>query len=388
MSSTHTCDAWVLYPGKGDMQSPEPAELVREPFTFADIGEEEALVEPLYGSWQGNMSHALARRPIDICRARKEAKVIIGNAGVVRVLKVGAAIKHLREGDLCTIGSSDNDEFGYMLRAPGYDQPGSMGVLATRVKYHGMSLHPIPRDTRFTPRQWAAFSLRYPTAWSNWKVAFGAYRLQLTEEDEPAPHVWGWSGGTTLAELDLARRFGCRTTMIVGNEQRRREIESYGVRTVDRGLFRGLDFDEKRSATDPAYRAEYLKAQEAFLRIVAERTGGAGVDIFVEYIGSPVFRATQRALRRLGVLTTAGWMLGTITSSNRAIECISRHTYVHTHFARHGELVPAMQYAEQTGWIPKECSSIYSFDDIPRLARDAAAGTTDSLFPLFQVNPL
>ena len=36
----------------------------------------------------------------------------------------------------------------------------------------------------------------------------------------PIPHVWGWGGGTTFAELDLARRHGCHTVMLSGHDGR------------------------------------------------------------------------------------------------------------------------------------------------------------------------
>ena len=60
------------------------------------------------------MSHALSRSPVDICRQRREEKVVIGNAGVVRVLKAGDGVKSVREGDLCLVFCNGVwDEAGY-----------------------------------------------------------------------------------------------------------------------------------------------------------------------------------------------------------------------------------------------------------------------------------
>src|SRR5207247_1472902 len=73
MMSMVTTDAWVLYPGGGSA----PLSLVREEFSFPDISEEEVLAEPLYGCWEGNMAHALERRPIDVCRERGEERVVV-----------------------------------------------------------------------------------------------------------------------------------------------------------------------------------------------------------------------------------------------------------------------------------------------------------------------
>lgn len=55
----------------------------REMFEFADIAENEVLVETICGCWEANMTHALQRKPVDICRQRHEARVVLGNAGVV-----------------------------------------------------------------------------------------------------------------------------------------------------------------------------------------------------------------------------------------------------------------------------------------------------------------
>src|SRR5437868_480966 len=88
--------AWFLYPGRpGDSG---PSSLVLEDFTLSDIREGEILAEPLYGAWGANMNHALDRKPIDVCRHRGEERVILGNAGVVRVLEVGSAVGGLRPG--------------------------------------------------------------------------------------------------------------------------------------------------------------------------------------------------------------------------------------------------------------------------------------------------
>src|SRR5438045_7563641 len=61
-------DAWVLYRGSTGVT----AELKRENFSFPELTEHEILVEPIYGCWEGNMTHALERNPIDICEQRQE----------------------------------------------------------------------------------------------------------------------------------------------------------------------------------------------------------------------------------------------------------------------------------------------------------------------------
>src|SRR6185503_18978816 len=96
--------AWVLHRGERQRGgAPVPAELVEESFPIPDLGPEEVLAEPIYGCWEGNMGHALQRVPVDICRLRREDKVVIGNAGVVRVLETGSAVTRLHPGDHCLV---------------------------------------------------------------------------------------------------------------------------------------------------------------------------------------------------------------------------------------------------------------------------------------------
>src|SRR2546423_15240506 len=94
-----TTEAWVL--AKGPLSGDEPGQLQRESFSFPDITEHEVLAEPIYGCWEANMTHALERQPVDICRHRSEEKVVLGNAGVVRILQTGAAVTTVVGGDLC-----------------------------------------------------------------------------------------------------------------------------------------------------------------------------------------------------------------------------------------------------------------------------------------------
>jgi NADPH:quinone reductase-like Zn-dependent oxidoreductase len=383
----HTTEAWVLHEGSPDRR--EPATLRRESFSFADLADDEALVEPIYGCWEGNMAHAIDRQPIDICRARREPRVVLGNSGVVRVLRTGRNVKHIKIGDLCMLlGVARPDAFGYMEFAHGYDAPGTIGLLAKQSKLAARMLFAIPPGSRHTPAQWAAFTVRYMTAWSNWRVAFGALRLQLSEEELPSPHVWGWGGGTTLAELDLARRFGCKATMVTGSDAHRREIAAAGIDTVDRREFSGLQFDPARYESDASYAAAYRDSEARFLSLVRDRTRGEGVSIFLDYIGTPVIRATLKALGRQGVIATAGWKCGMETTVIRAIECLKRHTHVYTHYARLAEAPAAIDYAERNGWMPALTERAYSWDEIPLLASEFAAGETRSYFPIFAVNLL
>jgi NADPH:quinone reductase-like Zn-dependent oxidoreductase len=384
-------EAWVLYQGEKGLGSKAPAfgELRNELFSFSDLNDDEVLVEPIYGCWEGNMTHAVERSPIDICRQRGEEKVVIGNTGVARILKTGAAVRTLKEGDLCLVFPNGVwDELGFMVKALAYDAPGTVGVLAKRTKLLEKHLIRIPQDTRFDLRQWAAFPGRYITAWANWKVAYGCLRLQLPEAVAPSPFVFGWGGGSTLAEVLLAKHAGCEAALISSRDRRLKLIAELGVAPIDRRQFKDLNYDQGRYQSDPAFREAYLAAEKNFLNLVNEHTRGAGVSIFVDYIGLPVHRATLKALARPGVITTAGWKRGMQLSHLRAVECMSWHTHVNTHFARYADGLEAVQFAEETGWIPPIDGEVTQWDNIPQLARDHAEDNLGTYFPLYQVNPL
>src|SRR5436305_8018808 len=379
-------EAWVLHIGP---EQPEPAILMKEDFAFPDITENEVLVEPIYGCWEANMTHALDRKPVDICRQRGEARVVLGNSGVVRVLRTGASVQHLHAGEFgLYFGAGSTDPNGYMLKAAGYDAPGSIGLLAKQIKLPPNQILPLPAQTRYSLRQWAAFCLRYLTAWSNWHVAYGAWRLQMTCDEVPDEQtfVWGWGGGVVLAELALAQLKGCQTFMISSQEERLQLMQKMGITPVDRRLFSALDFDEEKYRSDSAYKRRYQEAEKVFLSLVQGHTNRQGASIFIENIGIPVFRATVKALGRQGVLTTSGWKRGMNLQFIRAIECINRHLHVNTHYSRYSESLVAIAFAEETGWIPPDTAGVYGWEDIPQLARDYSAGTVTSYFPLFQVN--
>ena len=389
-----TADAWILPAGELDQSStnpasaaaPAPAKLVRSTIDIPEPGPGEVLVAPLVGCWEGNMGHAVTRAPIDICRARGEDGVVLGNAGTVRVLRCGPDVTTVEPGQKALVfGIGTSDRWGYPIGAFAYDAPGTVGVLATRTVMPQTTLIPLPDDTRYSDAQWAAFSLRYITAWGNWHVAYPTFRVQMPESFAPSPHVWAWGGGVSLAELDLAQRHGCRSVMLASTPARLKQIEIAGITPLDRTLFGDLRFDERRWSMDPEYRELYRENEKAFLAEVLQRTNGDMVQIFVDMIGGPLHRVTSKALGRQSVRTTAGWKAGMKTWTLRATDCISRQQHINTHYARYDQGVDAVAYAERTGWIPTPDPRLYTFDEVPELVDDYHNDCFD-FFPCFQVN--
>ena len=68
----------------------------------------------------------------------------------------------------------------------------------------------------------------------------------------------------------------------------------------------------------------------------------------------------------------------------RAIECIDRHQHVHTHYARYPEGVQAVNFAVANEWLPIVDERIYTYDEIPEMARDYDAGRF-TYFPVYKI---
>src|SRR5262245_16355681 len=82
-----TTNAWILR--KGPTKPKQPGRLEHAEITLPPLPDDRVLVETLYGSWEGNMTHAIDRDPIDVCRRLNQDYIVLGNSGVVRVLAVG-----------------------------------------------------------------------------------------------------------------------------------------------------------------------------------------------------------------------------------------------------------------------------------------------------------
>ncbi len=377
-------EAWVLHAGEKGAP-PVTTELVREEFEFEDFGPEEVLASPLYGCLEGNMGHSVERKPIDICIARGEDKVVIGNAGVMRIEECGSAVTTVKKGDIAILFCNGIwDRYGYPKRIYGYDAPGTIGMLAKKVKLHERQVIAIPEGSKYPAEQWAAFSLRYITAWSNWRLAYGTLRLLLDEKELPNPQVWGWGGGVSMGQLALAKHAGCDATQIASTDDRLAAIEGLSIRPVDRREFSDLYYDKSRFRKDQEYTDKYLAAEKLFLSKVKDISGGEMVNIFIDYVGAPVLRATLKALARQGIITTAGWKEGMIIDLVRATECIARHQHINTHYARYSEGVEAVEFAEKHGWLPPLEDRTYGYDEVPEMMADYKADKV-GWFPIYKV---
>jgi NADPH:quinone reductase-like Zn-dependent oxidoreductase len=373
--------AWILR-RSADGEPRQRGELELATIGLPPLGDDQILVETLYGSWEGNMTHALLREPIDVCRRLGQDWIVLGNGGVVRVLARGRDGVGPREGAVCLFaGLGKRDRHGYVRTVSAFDEPGTMGVLAERFYVNAVQLVPLPDETIAAPIRWPSFSARYAPAWSNWRVALGAWRLQMPQVPPERIHVWGWGGGVAFAELQLARALGCKTVMLHSGTERADLIRAVGITPLDRREFPGLS--SAASPADRRARLESLRAERSFLNAVDRITEGDRVSIFIDNIGGPALSPTLRALSRQGVITSCGWKHGHMIEYHRAVECIERHIFVHTHAYPVEEGLAAMRYAIETGWLPPLPQYVYRWEEIPKMAEDYAAGRITSYFPTF-----
>jgi NADPH:quinone reductase-like Zn-dependent oxidoreductase len=377
-----TTDAWVIRRGPT-----APKGLYREVFPLPDMGAHDVLVEPVYGSWEANLTHAIDRFPVDICLQRDEARVVLGNVGIIRVVQTGAAVHSLRPGQHgFLLPAGVLDDFGFVKLVHAYDAPDTIGLLARRVVLPSRLVHPVPDGSPYSLRQWASYG-RYWTAWDNWGVTYRCWRSQMGSCDLAKPLAVAWGGGVALAELELARRAGFQAVMIASRPERLERIRRAGFIPLDRREFPDLAYDAVRMSQDRAYRSRYRQSERTFLAKIEEISDGYGASIMIDNIGTHVARASVAALGRQGVFTTVGWKSGMKQETVRARECINRHIYVHTHVARWGVQRKVIDYQLRTGFIADMAEEpVYGWEEIPDLARDYAAGRIAGYFPLFQVN--
>lgn len=374
-----TADAWVLH-RQADPSFPLiRGKLQREELSFEAPGDDEALVEPLFVSWEANVDHAISRQPIDVCDQRGEDQVVLGNLGVARVLRQARARAWPPEGAVCMIMPfAKRDRYGYAELIYAYDAPHTVGLLARRTKVRADMLLPVPDGTRHSLPQWAAYA-RYFTAWDNWRVARGCWAIQMGEHPTTDSLVLGWGGDVTFAEMILARQEGFRVAMTASTDERIAFLQDHGITAIDRRRFPCL---AASAENDQAYRRDHRASEEAFLATIRELSDGLGAAIFIDNIGAPLYRTTLKALARQGVLATVGWKQGMQTSILRASECIKRHLPVHTHVWRYDDCPEIRDYMERTAWLPDPGSlAMYTFDQATQLAEEYYSGNVSSYFP-------
>lgn len=375
--------AWLLYK-KG-----KKVGLVEEKFEFSSIEAHEVLIEPLFGCWEGNMDHALRYDPVDICQERNEEKVVLGNGGVVRVLKIGTEVSNFKKNDICMLFSTGiPDKYGYPIKVLGYDMKGSIGLLSKRSKVPQHCLIKLPENNGYSLQQWAAFSARFVTAWANWKMAYSAYQLQRPVKSNEVPFIFAWGGGVSFAQALLAKYYGFDVAMIASHPERLDMLKSFGIIPIDRRKYQALNFNEEKYNFDKSYKREYTASVNMFKKDVTSFSPSKDVSIIFDHLGGDNFRTTLRLLGREGVVATAGWKIGMKLSYIRANSCINRQFFIHTHYANLMECIESINFSINNNWNAPINNDYYTWDKIPILADDYSKERIISYFPIYEVNPI
>lgn len=354
-------EAWVLEKGHN--------EFIKKKIHIDSLSEDEVLLKPLYGCLEGNMVHAMNNDPINIFDERKESEIVLGNAGILEIERLGSEDDNFKVGDkVIYFCNGESDEYGYPLKITGYDKTNSMGVLSKRIKLNKKEILKIPEDKNISQEQWAAFSLKFITAWSNWKVAYNAFRIQMPNIKPENIYVFGWGGGVTYAELLLAKKYGCQCCMITSKEENINLCKVNGIDTFNR---KGINSS---------------KMEKELLEYINVKTKGKGASIFVDNIGKDVYKITMKALGRQAVITTSGWKTGGMLPILRQNECQNRHIHIFTHYARIEEGIEAINFAQKEKWLPPLCEKVYQWEEIPSLIEDYKLGNLKTYFPIFKIN--
>lgn len=357
-------EAWVLT--KVDSKN----EFIKKEIKVEELKEDELLLKPLYGCLEGNMIHALDSDPIDILQERKEDEIILGNAGIMEVEDVGTlGIERFKRGDkVLFFCNGEQDEYGYPLKITGYDKRLSMGVLAKVIKLKQNEVIKIPNNSKISLQQWAAFSLKFITAWSNWNVAYNSWKIQMPNVSENQIYVFGWGGGVTYAELLLAKKMGCNCTMITSKKENIKMCEKNGINVFNRMIYSNEELEEQ------------------LLKYTNKITKNKKASIFIDNIGKDVYKIMLKLIGRQGVITSCGWKSGGMLPILRQNECQNRHIQVFTHYAKMSEGIEAIKFAINENWVPPECKKIYKWEEIPDLIKDYRNGNLDTYFPIFKIN--
>ena len=347
----------------------DSSDLKRKTIHFSDLEDDEILALPVYGCFEANILHALQRVPVNINEDRAENEIILGNTGVLLIQDKGKNVSTVEIGDYAIyFGNGIPDSHGYPIKIAGYDAKGIMGNLAKKIKLKEQQVIKIPHNAQVSLKQWAAFSGRFVSAYSNWRQAFGCWKIQTFPERDPKNYsVFAYGGGVSYAELLLAKNAGFNVYMTISNDYRADLAKASGIIPIDRSHFKDFEKD--------------------FLSFVSEKTHGAGASIFLDNLGGTYTKIALKALGRNAVITSCGWKTGALLPISRTVECINRHIHVNTHYSNRMEAQEAINYALANNWFPViDEKYSYCWEDIPQLILDYQNAKIPVYFPIYEIN--
>jgi NADPH:quinone reductase-like Zn-dependent oxidoreductase len=175
------------------------------------------------------------------------------------------------ECDFCRMGEHSMCDHYAILGEDTY------GGFAEYTKVPERNLIRLPDDFPFEKA--AAAPATFATAW----------RMLITTADlKPSDDllVLGATGGVGTAAIQIARRMGTRVFATAGTDEKAAKLESLGV-------YRAINYN-----------------REDFLTVVREETGGRGVDVVADPLGSDTWRRSINSLKMGGRMVICGATTG------------------------------------------------------------------------------
>ena len=342
--------------------------------TFSAPVAGESWVEPLAVGWEGNVSHAIDGKPLDVNVSRQEDSITLGNNGVVRLRQTNDPRIEAQAADCDGVflvqplfhpGAADKN--GYLTSVFGYDMRGSSGLLARDCVLPNATLIPLPVGEDGA-KFWASYTIRYMTAWSLYQRALKVHGVLNATARKLT--FGGWGGGTTLALLQLAALEGHEAVMFCSSRAKCEEAEQHGITPVNVEEIRNEHAADERAA---------IRFLRDTLREKFDRS--FTFDVFSDFVGNPTINLTMDLLRQGGILATAGWKQGPMVKVNRALSCIKQHVHVYCHHANASEIADCVTYGLDRGWHAKSTAD-FGFDDCARVHEQFNQGVISSYFPV------
>lgn len=244
---------------------------------------------------------------------------ILGNDVVGVIAAVGAAVRHVKPGDLvlvlptlsCGVCPACMAGDDHLCRA--YDVLGRRrnGGYAERVAVPAVNCLPYPENLQW--HEAAAVPLVFLTAW-HMLVGRAAVR---TGDDVL---VIGASSGVGSAAIQIAKLHGARVIATAGSAEKLERARALGADEV-------VDHTREDLASE-----------------VRERTGRKGADVVIEHVGGAIFERAVAALARGGRLVTCGATAGARVSLDLNL-LFGRHlTLLGSWMGRRSELVEVLRF--------------------------------------------
>ncbi len=284
--------AWAVVKDRfGRPAHAEPGSALRQvTVAVPPLGPNEALGYVLYAGLTYNTLFAARGVPVSVFDMHDRDVHVPGSGAVVLVAALGSETARegrLRIGELRVLypGVSDllspragEDPMHAGFRIQGYETPDGSFAQFVRCQAPQLLLHP----ERLTLAEGSSFMLDLETVY---KAIFDVAHVQEGER----VFVEGAAGGTGLYAVACASLRGARVTGLVSTEQKGELVLRRGGRAYVNRKSPHLAPAFTPLPPDPAERAGWVAAGQAFQAAVREKNSGESIDVVVSSVGRDLF---------------------------------------------------------------------------------------------------